>query len=77
MYTEESTIIALLWKEVHRRLLQSVSVTVFRLGKYKISGMSCNPSIFSLLLVMTCVKTAIAFLSKIPERMQSMNLETN
>jgi len=32
---------------------------------------------FQLLLVMTCVKTATAFLSKIPERRESMNLETN
>ena len=32
---------------------------------------------FQLLLVMTCVKTATAFLSKIPERKESMNLETN
>ena len=48
MYTDDSTIIAPVWKEVHCRLLRSVSVTVFRLGKYKISGVSCNPSIFSI-----------------------------
>ena len=78
-YTDDSTIIAPLWKEVHRRLLQSVSVTVFSLGKCKISGMSCNPSIFSIALnlVMTFIKTATVFLSKIPERKESTNLETN
>ena len=32
---------------------------------------------FQLLLVMTCIKTAAALLSKIPERKESMNLETN
>ena len=49
MYADDSTIIiAPVWKEVHCRLLRSVSVTVFRLDKYKISGMSCNPSIFSI-----------------------------
>ena len=32
---------------------------------------------FQLLLVMTCLKTATAFLSNIPERKESMNLETN
>ena len=32
---------------------------------------------FQLLLVMTCIKTATAFLSNIPERRESMNLETN
>ena len=32
---------------------------------------------FQLLLVMTCLKTATAFLSNISERKESMNLETN
>ena len=48
MYADDLTIIAPVWKEIHRRLIRSVSVTVFRLDKYKISGMSCNPSIFSI-----------------------------
>ena len=64
--------------EIHRRLLRSVGVIVFSLDKYKISGMSCNPNIFSIAFgELTCVKTSTALLSKIPERKESMNLDTN